>query len=344
MDLKIDPEFAGKIPPLTDEEYRQLEENILEEGSVINPLIIWNGVIVDGHNRYRIVQKHPEIPYQTYEKEFPDRYAVIAWICKNQLGRRNLTPEQRKYLIGKQYEAEKASIPNITGRNQFSEQVSGQNDHQPVSEKTSQRIAKEVGASERFVRRAEEFAHGVDMAEEVSPGIKDEILSGKLKGSDQAVRAIGKAKPEQRKKLTRELQDPSPASKMKRSQTCPDPGANPDSSGATARAGEIDGGTGKEDTLRSVAGEARRTKAEELQAIQEISDNLLTSDGQGTAEDMLYELQDALHMLTDRWDLCFVTYKGIYRKKKYHRQVKALAWEGMEYLNKIRKEPDDENG
>ena len=127
MDLKIDPEFAGKIPPLTDEEYRQLEENILADGRVINPLIVWNGVIVDGHNRYRIVQAHPEVPYDTFEKDFPDRFAVIAWICRNQLGRRNLTPEQRKYLIGKQYEAEKASVPNAAGKNQFSEEVSGQN-------------------------------------------------------------------------------------------------------------------------------------------------------------------------------------------------------------------------
>ena len=106
-ELKIDPEFAGQIPPLTSEEFEQLEANILEDGKVINPLITWNGFIVDGHNRYRILQKHMEIPYNTFEKEFPDRYAVIAWICKNQLGRRNLTPAQRKYLIGKQYEAEK---------------------------------------------------------------------------------------------------------------------------------------------------------------------------------------------------------------------------------------------
>ena len=54
MTLTIDPEFAGKIPPLTDEELQQLEENILEDGRVINPLITWNGVIVDGHNRFRI--------------------------------------------------------------------------------------------------------------------------------------------------------------------------------------------------------------------------------------------------------------------------------------------------
>ena len=105
MDLRIDPEFAEKIHPLSPEELEQLEANILAEGVVINPLIVWNGVIVDGHNRYRILQKHPEITFHVYEKEFLDRYEVIALICKNQLGRRNLTPEQRKFLLGKQYEA-----------------------------------------------------------------------------------------------------------------------------------------------------------------------------------------------------------------------------------------------
>ena len=70
MDLRIDPEFAEKIPPLSPEELEQLEANILAEGVVINPLIVWNGVIVDGHNRYRILQKHPEIAFQVYEKEF----------------------------------------------------------------------------------------------------------------------------------------------------------------------------------------------------------------------------------------------------------------------------------
>ena len=61
MDLQIDKEFAEKIPPLTKEEYEQLEANILADGVVINPLIVWNGVIVDGHNRYRILQAHPEV-------------------------------------------------------------------------------------------------------------------------------------------------------------------------------------------------------------------------------------------------------------------------------------------
>ena len=58
--LRIDPEFESKIPPLTEEEYQLLEENILQDGVVLNPLIVWNGCIIDGHNRFRIIQAHPE--------------------------------------------------------------------------------------------------------------------------------------------------------------------------------------------------------------------------------------------------------------------------------------------
>ena len=94
--LRIDPEFESKIPPLTEEEYQLLEENILQDGVVLNPLIVWNSCIVDGHNRFRIIQAHPEIKYSVFEKEFPDRYAAIAWICCNQLGRRTLSPQQKK--------------------------------------------------------------------------------------------------------------------------------------------------------------------------------------------------------------------------------------------------------
>lgn len=41
--LKVDPEFQGKIPPLTFEELNQLEANILRDGRIINPIIVWRG-------------------------------------------------------------------------------------------------------------------------------------------------------------------------------------------------------------------------------------------------------------------------------------------------------------
>ena len=99
QELTVDPEFRDKIPPLTEDKFSLLEENILLDGAVVSPLIVWNGTILDGHNRYEIIRKHPELAYTIRKVVFDNRYEALSWICKNQLGRRNLTPQQKKYLI-----------------------------------------------------------------------------------------------------------------------------------------------------------------------------------------------------------------------------------------------------
>ena len=199
--LIVDPEFEEKIPRLSEEEFQLLEQLILEEGRIKDPIVTWNGIIVDGHNRYRIMLKHPEIqiPFEIYEKEFSDRFAAIAWICKNQLGRRNLTPEDRKYLIGKQYEAEKQSVGAPEGNQNRSFQWY-QNDT-IENRRTSERIAKENNVSRSSVVRAERFAQGVDAAEEAVPGARKEILSGRVKATDKAIASIAKADPEERPQM-----------------------------------------------------------------------------------------------------------------------------------------------
>ena len=97
--LTIDPEFRDLIPPLTDEERELLETSILKEGCE-SPLIVWNTVIVDGHNRYEICRKH-SIPFAVTEKGFESRESVLLWIITNQLGRRNLSLYQRGELVMK---------------------------------------------------------------------------------------------------------------------------------------------------------------------------------------------------------------------------------------------------
>jgi N6-adenosine-specific RNA methylase IME4/ParB-like chromosome segregation protein Spo0J len=86
--MKILQELESLIPPLSNEEFKQLERNILEEG-IREPLIIWNGILIDGHNRYRIAQEH-DINYETLEKEFDNLNDVKIYMVNNQLGRRNL--------------------------------------------------------------------------------------------------------------------------------------------------------------------------------------------------------------------------------------------------------------
>ena len=75
--LKIDPEFQGKIPPLNAEEEHILEQNMIQERRLLNPIIIWNGYILDGHSRYRILKHHPEIAFEVKEIQLPDSYGFV---------------------------------------------------------------------------------------------------------------------------------------------------------------------------------------------------------------------------------------------------------------------------
>ena len=90
---------------LTDE-YTCLEQSILAEGCR-DPIITWNGIIIDGHHRFKICKKH-KIDFQTVQKEFASRDEVILWMIQNQLGRRNLSDLQRVEIVRKYEEAVKA--------------------------------------------------------------------------------------------------------------------------------------------------------------------------------------------------------------------------------------------
>lgn len=205
--LIIDPEFRDKIPPLTEDEFTLLEENILSDGAVFSPLIVWDGTILDGHNRYEIIQKHPELTYAVHKLSFANRYEALSWICKNQLGRRNLTPQQKKYLIGQRYEAEKQADAFHGNQHTLSGESGADKKcpHQNSRHVTQSRIAKETNTSASYVREAGTFAKGVDAAEEALPGIKQEILTGTIKPTASAVAAVAKADPEERLRLAADL-------------------------------------------------------------------------------------------------------------------------------------------
>ena len=213
INLKIDPEFQSQIPPLTDDEFKQLEENILKEGKLLSPLIVWNNTLVDGHNRYEIVQEHPEISFSTMPLPFESREEVLAWICKNQLGRRNLTPEQKKFLIGKQYSVEHRK-PGGNGNNQHTtsskktapEELCQIDTIPPTATDTSVRkqIAERNNVSESYVVRSEKFMRGVRIMDQM----QEKILSGQFKVRDADMHRLARADFPNRKQIVHEILHP----------------------------------------------------------------------------------------------------------------------------------------
>jgi N6-adenosine-specific RNA methylase IME4 len=199
--ITIDQELEHLIPELTEEEYKGLENNIVQNGYDPSfPIIIWNGIIVDGHNRYRICQKHNKEP--TYiEKEFGSKEDVINWIIANQLNRRNITKDQRTYLLGKRYIIEKkvvgAPIENKNAEKNNVDKMSTLISPQ----KTIQKIAKENNISDKTVQRAEIYAKAIDSIALNTNTNPQEILSGKVLLTHKDVENITKLPIEEQKRV-----------------------------------------------------------------------------------------------------------------------------------------------
>ena len=96
QNLSINPELKSLIPPLTAEEFKQLETNVLAEG-IREPIITWQGTIVDGHNRYELAQMY-DLPFKVKEMAFASMEDCKEWMIRNQFGRRNLSNYQRSVL------------------------------------------------------------------------------------------------------------------------------------------------------------------------------------------------------------------------------------------------------
>ena len=101
--FKIDDDFKNCLPELSRDEYTELEKDIVKNG-VLSPIVIWDGTIVDGHNRYAICQAHHITNIPTREMHFASKDDALEWILRNQLGRRNLNDFQRNQIALK-YEA-----------------------------------------------------------------------------------------------------------------------------------------------------------------------------------------------------------------------------------------------
>ena len=142
-ELIIDEEFAGIIPPLTEDEYSRLEQSILAEGCR-DALVLWGNVIVDGHNRYKICTEH-DIPYDTVQKEFGSRDEVKLWMLQNQLSRRNLNDFQRVELVRKCEDAVKAQAKKRQAEYYGNQHESGLREILPEVQNVGKRATDELG-------------------------------------------------------------------------------------------------------------------------------------------------------------------------------------------------------
>lgn len=177
MTLKINQEFHDLIPPLSDEEFAQLEKNIISDGCR-DPLIVWHDVIIDGHNRYRICTDN-SISFNTVKMEFDSHDAAKLWMINNQNGRRNMSDGWRFELS----QAKKSILLSLgkekmiaNGGDRKSESAKSSlstiDKLDPESHNTRDEIANDLGWSTGKVAMADK------VWSEADDDIKDSIKSG----------------------------------------------------------------------------------------------------------------------------------------------------------------------
>lgn len=86
----IAPAFADLLPPLPDEQYAALEADILQNGCYSPVIVNEDVVIIDGHHRQEICDKHG-VPYRMAVFSFEDDLEAKQWALDTQKARRSLT-------------------------------------------------------------------------------------------------------------------------------------------------------------------------------------------------------------------------------------------------------------
>ena len=353
--LKIDSEFQSKIPPLQFEEEQQLEQNIIAEGRLLNPIITWNGYILDGHTRYRILKKHGFIKFEVEEIQLANKYEALAWICKNQLGRRNLSPERKKFLLGKEYESTKLAVGGQPG-NCNPVKRCGQNDHIVSEKRTCERIASEHGIGEKTVRRAEKYSRGIDAAEEAVPGAQEEILTGRIKATDAQIAALPAIPKEERPAILDELRKekdkrneallsrlkperppPKPASPKPPEPPQNEEPAVPEPVTPSPPEEEIEpASNGPPSFLQKIQGHKRHLSEEDMARLKVSVDSRYRDRIAKSGSIMLCELQGAAEDFMFRWDIIFQNYPDVLTNETSREEVSALIDRMTTYLNTVK--------
>ncbi len=157
--VEIYPAFRDLLPPLTEDERYKLEADIVANG-VRDPIVLYGKFILDGHNRYKICERH-NIPFETTEMNFPSIADAKMWIIHNQMGKRNLTTVQRAAL-GVQFEK------LIQERDD-----AGLNQTQDAKERPRKAAAKAAGVADETLAKFKRIEKSGD--EE----LKEDVKSGK---------------------------------------------------------------------------------------------------------------------------------------------------------------------
>lgn len=178
--LRIDKEFKLLTTPMGQIDYLILEEDIVDNGCR-EPIVVWEGIIVDGNKRYEICLRW-DVPFEIKEINLKSRDDVIHYICKSELRKDDVSEERRKYLVGKLY----YSALSITGRKRNPCKLYADISKQGIKHT----IANQYSYCRSTVEKYAEYSKLIDKITKVNAKFVHQILSGRIRIAHTTLRFI----------------------------------------------------------------------------------------------------------------------------------------------------------
>lgn len=181
--IKIDKEFQNLLRPLTAEEFKSLEDSIKQDGC-LRPVELWNGYIVDGHNRYSICMKN-DIPFEQVDVtgKFETKSDVMKWIVQNQRARQTGRQLSKTELAQMAMVVEKQVAVEAEVKMKAGVKDPSSNLNEGGHVRTASKAAESIGVSENTYR---------DMKLVVEKGSDEQIERMNMGGRGNAPSAIAK--------------------------------------------------------------------------------------------------------------------------------------------------------
>ena len=206
--LRVNPDLRFLVAPLSEQAHKELKGRLLQNGCS-TPIRVWENTVLVDYEAFEICKSN-SIPMTVSRIRLGSMEEATAWICKNQLLRKDIPEKMRQYLIGKRFLVEKAlgAHEATKGRRSAASEMTttvivDNNPYDDTATKTCERLGLEYHISFATVRKYGIFAGILDYIRSKEPSLADKILSGKIRISHEHLVEISQLTPTEFNRMTR---------------------------------------------------------------------------------------------------------------------------------------------
>ena len=206
--LRVHPDLRFLVAPFSEQVHQELKSHLLQNGCS-TPIRVWENIVLVDYEAFEICKTNG-IPMSISRIRLGSMEEATAWVCKNQLQRKDIPEKMRQYLIGKRFLVEKAlgAHEAAKGRRSASSELTttiivDTNPYDATATKTCERLGLEYHISFVTVRKYGISAGILDHIRSKEPALAEKILSGKIKISHEHLVEISQLSPVEFSRMTR---------------------------------------------------------------------------------------------------------------------------------------------